>query len=79
MAVSGDDAVVGAFWEDARGVDAGASYVFDLVLLPKPTPTVTPPPPGHPDMSLGLTNTFLRPGRDQAGHDASRPEHDRRN
>ena len=67
VAVSGDDAVVGAFWEDARGVDAGASYVFDLVLLPKPTPTITPPPPGHPEMSLSVTNTFLCPGGHQAG------------
>ena len=28
VAVSGDTAVVGAFWEDAGGSDAGAAYVF---------------------------------------------------
>ena len=38
VAVSGDTAVVGAFFEDAGGEDAGAAYVFDL-LQPKPTPT----------------------------------------
>ena len=52
VAVSGDTAVVGAFGEDAGGDNAGAAYVFDL-LLSKPTATVTatatitptPPPP----------------------------------
>ena len=40
VAISGETAVVGALFEDAGGTDAGAAYVFDLLLL-KPTPTVT--------------------------------------
>ena len=40
VALNGDIAFVGANWEDAGGTNAGAAYVFDL-LLPKPTPTVT--------------------------------------
>ena len=56
VAVSGDTAVVGAFREDAGGSDAGAAYVFDLLLSKPtstatatasitPTPTITPTPP----------------------------------
>jgi len=41
VAVAGDTAVSGALREDAGGTDAGAAYVFDL-LLPKPTPSFTP-------------------------------------
>ena len=43
VAVSGDTAIVGATGEDAGGSNAGAAYVFDL-LLPKPTPTTTNTP-----------------------------------
>ena len=52
VAVAGDTGIVGALQEDALGSDAGAAYVFDL-LLTKPTatptttntPTITPTPP----------------------------------
>ena len=48
VALSGDTTVVGARGEDTGGADAGAAYVFDL-LLPKPTATPTP----TPDPSVG--------------------------
>ncbi len=38
VAVSGDSAVVGAYFEDAGGGNAGAAYVFDLLGI-KSTPT----------------------------------------
>ena len=47
MAISGDTAVVGAVFEDAGGIHAGAAYVFDL-LLSKPTATQTPTATGTP-------------------------------
>ena len=59
VAVNGDTAVMGAHFGDAGGSDAGAAYVFDL-LLPKPTPTstVTPtqtsPAPATPTPTGGL-------------------------
>ena len=43
VAVIGDTVLVGAFWEDAGGSNAGAAYVFDLSQT-KPTPTVTATP-----------------------------------
>ncbi len=75
VAISGDIAVVGANYGDARIHNAGAAYVFDL-LLPKPptptpclpqgcptptiTPTETPPPAPLPgDVSCDGTVDFF--------------------
>ncbi len=43
VGISNDTALVGAFWEDSAGTNAGAAYIFDL-LQPKPTPTPTSTP-----------------------------------
>ena len=61
VAVSGGIAVSGALFEDAGGTDAGAAYVFEL-LLSKPTPTpkatftptITPTPSRTPDPVGGI-------------------------
>ena len=63
VAVNGDTTVVGAPFEAAGASFAGAAYVFDL-LLPKPTPSITPTPtasppsatatPGSPEMLLTI-------------------------
>ena len=41
LGVSGDRVIVGAYFEDSVAVNAGAAYIFNL-LLEKPTATVTP-------------------------------------
>ena len=55
VAVSGDTAIAGAFFEGAGGSFAGAAYVFDL-LLPKPTPTPCSPE-GCPTPTPTITPT----------------------
>ena len=63
VAVNADTAFVGASLEDAQGDDAGAAYVFDL-LLPKSTPL--PPPVGgmaHDSDLRPLPLEVASPGR----------------
>ena len=61
VAVSGGTALSGALFEDAGGDDAGAAYVFDL-LLPKPTATPGPTATRGPKPVGGIAlDADLRP------------------
>ena len=65
VAVSGDTAVAGAESEDARGIQAGAAYVFGATMATA-TPTEAPVPPPTPVGGLAVEPDLSALGLDAA-------------